>query len=78
MAKHKTPHRKTILKSAPQITEAIEINRGWKNMTNWLIGLVLILPVLYSNKTIDPNISIRYIFLSLFIFLFYSHSLCTS
>lgn len=40
------------------------------SMTNWLLGLILILPFLYSRKPLDPVLSPRLIFLSVFILLF--------
>lgn len=39
-------------------------------MTNWLILLVTILPVLFSWQSTDPVVTIRYIFLGWFILLF--------
>jgi O-antigen ligase len=43
---------------------------GINSMTNWLIALVMILPFLYSTQTMDPVLSIRYVFLSGFVLLF--------
>src|SRR5687767_11228579 len=43
---------------------------GINSMTNRLIALVAVLPVLYSAKLIEPVISIRYTFLGVFILLF--------
>lgn len=39
-------------------------------MANWLIGLFAVLPILFSEKLIDPLVSIRYLFLSCFVLLF--------
>ena len=36
---------------------------GLKSITNWLILLVIFIPVMFSEKTMDPNITIRYIFM---------------
>lgn len=36
---------------------------GLKSMTNWLILLMILIPVLYSEKTMDPDITPRYILL---------------
>jgi hypothetical protein len=44
--------------------------QGWNSMTNWLTVLVFVLPILFSRVTQDPAISVRYIFLSIFILLF--------
>jgi O-antigen ligase len=43
---------------------------GWRSMINWMILLVLVLPVLYSREEDDPVLTIRYIFFSGFILLF--------
>src|SRR5688572_11193373 len=40
------------------------------SMTNWLLALLVILPFLYSKKTLDPVLTPRLIFLSGFILLF--------
>lgn len=45
-------------------------NKGLNGMINWLIALVMVLPFLYSNKTIDPVLSIRYISLGWFVLFF--------
>ncbi len=39
-------------------------------MTLWMIVLVLVLPVLYTDKTMDPDIPVRYIFITVFLLLF--------
>lgn len=39
-------------------------------MTPWLIVVVALLPILFSDKTMDPVIPVRYIFLSAFALLF--------
>ncbi|HMJ48436.1 MAG TPA: O-antigen ligase family protein [Ferruginibacter sp.] len=43
---------------------------GINNMANWIVILVAILPLLFSNVTMDPNITVRYLFLSIFIVCF--------
>lgn len=43
---------------------------GIKSMTNWLLILVGILPLLFSRITIDTNIAVRYLFQGSFILLF--------
>lgn len=43
---------------------------GINSMTNWLLVLVLVLPVLISKRTADPVLHIRYIFLGCFMLLF--------
>ena len=43
---------------------------GWMSMTNWLVLLVMLLPLLFSRQTLDPTISTRYIFLAAFSGLF--------
>lgn len=50
---------------APGQKKEKEIARpgGLNSMTNWLMLLVILIPVLYSTKTMDPNITIRYIYL---------------
>src|SRR6188768_3390155 len=48
----------------------LPLSNSWNTMINWLVVLVLILPVLVSYTTIDPILTIRYIFLSLFVLLF--------
>jgi O-antigen ligase len=69
MTKHKKLPRKSVaVASQPAKVEVKNI--GWRSMTNWLVVLVLVLPMLYSTKTIDPNITPRYIFLSAFVLIF--------
>jgi O-antigen ligase len=74
MTKHKKLPRKSVV-VATQSAKVEVKNIGSRSMTNWLVVLVLVLPMLYSTKTIDPNITPRYIFLSafvlIFVFLFY-------
>ena len=43
---------------------------GWYSMVNWFVLLVTILPLLISKITIDPTITVRYLLLSIFMFLF--------
>lgn len=43
---------------------------GLNSMTNWIVILLAVLPILFSNVTMDPNISVRYLFLAIFVFLF--------
>jgi hypothetical protein len=40
------------------------------SMTNWLLILVILLPLLFSRTTIDPVVAPRYIFLSGFVLVF--------
>jgi O-antigen ligase len=68
---------KTAKESSPVTTtpvskkqKTVSANGGLNSMTNWLLLLVLLLPVLYSSKTMDPVITIRFIFLSAFVLLF--------
>jgi O-antigen ligase len=77
MSKRKQP--KTAVKAkAPSATAVAPAQKkrsrppggGINSMTNWLLLLVLILPLLYSAKTPDPVLMPRYIFLSGFLLLF--------
>ena len=43
--------------------KAVVTTSGLNNITTWLILLVIFIPVLFSEKTLDPNITPRYIFL---------------
>ncbi len=43
--------------------QALTNTGGLNSMTNWLILLVILIPVLYSEKTLDPNITIRYLYM---------------
>src|SRR5258706_12177790 len=67
--KEKKSARQSIAASQQQITRTSS-SSVWTSMTNWLILLVLILPVLFSRATIDPVIAPRYIFLSCFVLAF--------
>ena len=42
-------------------------------MTNWLVVLILVLPILFSRITLDPVISVRYTLLAGFVFLFVAY-----
>lgn len=57
---------KTLTKKHETTASATRLN----SMTNWLAVLIFILPVLFSRVTLDPVITVRYIFLSVFILLF--------
>src|SRR5262245_13586677 len=43
---------------------------GINNMMNWLAMLLLILPFIYSETPLDTNLSVRYIFLCVFMLAF--------
>ena len=65
--------RKTGKPDSKQQSKKAEITttgQGWNSMTNWLIVLVFVLPVLFSRFTMDPAVAVRYIFLSIFILWF--------
>src|SRR5205085_1297489 len=47
---------------------ALPSNRN--SMTNWFVVLCLVLPLLISTRAMDPALTVRYIFISGFIFLF--------
>jgi O-antigen ligase len=70
MPKDKKLPLKSIVAAIQQPAKVEIKNTGWRSMTNWLVVLVLVLPMLYSTKTIDPNITPRYIFLSGFVLIF--------
>jgi O-antigen ligase len=67
--KEKKSARQSVVASQQEITRT-PFSSLWTSMTNWLILLVLILPVLFSRATIDPVIAPRYIFLSGFVLIF--------
>ena len=48
----------------------IQVPTGMNSMINWMIPLVLILPVLFSREERDAVLTIRYIFFGCFILLF--------
>ena len=58
------PHKKEQKKAI------VPVAKGWNSMTNWLVVLVFVLPILFSRETLDPTITLRYIFLSSFVILF--------
>lgn len=43
---------------------------GLNSMTNWFIVLAFILPLIFSRQTIDPVITVRFIFLGFFMLFF--------
>lgn len=51
-------------------TTTAPVAGGWNSMANWFLVLIIILPVIFSKKTIDPVISVRFILLSVFMLLF--------
>jgi len=53
----------TEVGSGKKNTEVVVKPGGLNSMTNWLILLVILIPVLYSTKTLDPNITIRYMYM---------------
>lgn len=67
--KEKKSARQHVTASPEKITRASN-SSAWSSMTNWLILLVLVLPMLFSRATIDPVIAPRYIFLSVFVLVF--------
>ncbi|HEX7847060.1 MAG TPA: O-antigen ligase family protein [Chitinophagaceae bacterium] len=69
----KKKQRKLAAETAPapqQKQKATASPTGLNNMSNWLIVLLLVLPLLYSWSTMDALLSIRYITLSIFLLLF--------
>ena len=64
--KHRQSPVNTSIKTEPESrkknAEGVAKPGGLNSMTNWLILLVILIPVLYSEKTLDPNITIRYIY----------------
>lgn len=68
MAKHQKHFGKKVIAFLPPGN--VESDSVWKNKTIWFAILVVVLPLLYSNKTIDPNLTPRYIFLSFFILIY--------
>ena len=70
MSKRKTVTERKTAKAIDKKAEVIAVPGGWNSMTNWLIVLVFVLPVIFSRETLDPAITVRYIFLGSFILLF--------
>lgn len=71
----KRKQRREAAQKAEPITaakkgKAIVANSGLNSMTNWLLFLLLLLPVAYSKATMDPLMSVRYIILGIFLLLF--------
>lgn len=63
------PYHKKVITTIPKrgaLSNILEYN----TMGNWLMVLVAILPFLFSSETLDPTLSVRYLFLSGFILLF--------
>ena len=56
-------------KTAPALTAATG-DKGVNSMTNWMLILVFLLPIIFSRETMDPVIAVRYIYLSSFVLLF--------
>ena len=54
----------------PKKEKTLPAASGLNSMTNWLLALVLVLPLLVSKASMDPTITIRYIFLGGFTLLF--------
>lgn len=67
--RRKITGRKTE-KTIDKKSETIPVAGGWNSMTNWLVVLVFVLPLIFSRITLDPAITVRYIFLGSFILLF--------
>ena len=55
-------------KKVPQATAT-----GLNSMANWLVLILLILPLAYSRATMDALLSVRYIILSIFLGLFVAY-----
>jgi O-antigen ligase len=53
--------------------KAITTSTGLNSMTNWLVVLLLLLPVAYSKATMDALLSVRYIILGIFLLLFVAY-----
>lgn len=71
MSKHKKKRPAAVVaQPAPVIKEKNNPANGLNSMTNWLIVLIGVLPVLFSRQTMDPAIAVRYIFISGFMLLF--------
>lgn len=71
MSKHKkNKPAATVAQPAPPVKEKNNAANGLNSMTNWLIVLIAVLPVLFSRQTMDPAIAVRYIFISGFMLLF--------
>lgn len=70
MSKRRIVKERKIIKTEPKKTEKPVEAQGWSNMLNWMLILIIILPVIFSRFTLDPNITVRYLFLSSFILLF--------
>lgn len=68
MTRHEKYSQKNVIALPQSNIDKISAS-GWRSMANWLVVLLLVLPLLYSGKTMDPNITLRYIFLSSFIIL---------
>jgi O-antigen ligase len=66
--KIKTPATATV--ALPKKEKALPAPNGLNSMANWLMLLVLVLPLVYSTKPMDPVLTPRYILLSGFLFLF--------
>jgi putative inorganic carbon (HCO3(-)) transporter len=64
----KAPSASTV--TLPKNEKAKQVASGLNSMTNWLILLVLILPLVYSAKVPDPVFTPRHLFLTGFLLLF--------
>jgi O-antigen ligase len=69
-AKYRSSNHKSAVKPKRETSLVSLNNTGWKSMINWLMVLVVILPLLFTRTTMDPVLPIRYIFLGSFILLF--------
>src|SRR4051812_12262775 len=73
MSKRK-PTYKHVQPASP-LREAVSPIKGAQSMTNWMVLLVVILPVLTSWSTLDSTFTIRYLFLGgfvcFYVFFFY-------
>ncbi len=67
-AKHQT--KATVAATPVRTGKKTASYSGLNSMTNWFIILVLVLPVLISSEAMDPSLSVRYIFLGIFMLLF--------
>lgn len=74
MSKHQTAKRKKLIKTPGEPTvkkvQAPLETRGMNSMCNWLILLILMMPILYSTDVMDAALVPRYIVLGGFLFLF--------
>lgn len=71
MAKKKKNKNKGKKAVEPKIQEKKVHNWFWNNKLNWILALMVILPFVYSRKSMEPALSPRFMFESAFLLIYH-------